>query len=114
MPVHRPHPIKGEWPSGSGQHLDDPHDAILHDACDRCDEQATNLRGLDDDKLRRLYDRMLAVETGDRETYATRAEGRAAQALVHALEVADRLFGVDVYQQRQPHTFTRMGERSLE
>lgn len=107
--VHRPHPIHGEWPSGSDRYYDDPDDAILYDACDRCDDQAVNLGGLDDRKIAALYRRMLDVETGDREVYATRAEGRAAGTLARSLEVAARLFpDVDVYQHRQPHTFTRM------
>lgn len=109
MSAHRPHPIKGEWPSDSGQRLYDPDDAILYDTCDRCAEQAANLGGLDDTKLTRLYWRMLEVETGDRDVYATRAEGRAAGELARCLGTAARLFpNVDVYQGRQPHTFARM------
>lgn len=115
MPIHRPHPIKGEWPSGSDDRYDDPDDAILYDRCDRCGEHAGNLRGLDDSNLNRLYERMLDVETGDRDVYATQTEGRAAQELIHALETAARLFpDVDVYQRRLPHTFTRIGERAPE
>lgn len=105
MTAHRPHPIAGEWPSGSDDRYNDPDDAILYDRCDRCGEQAANLGGLDDDKLRRLYDRMLTVEIGDRDEYATSAEGRAAGTLIRCLEVTGRLFpDVDVYQRRRPVT----------
>lgn len=102
MAIHRPHPIAGEWPSGSDDRYNDPDDAILYDRCDRCGEQAANLGGLDDEKLRRLYDRMLAVETGQRDEYATSAEGRAAGTLIRSLGVAARLFDIDIYQQRRP------------
>lgn len=102
--IHRPHPIHGEWPSGSDDHYRDPDDAILYDRCDRCGEHAVNLRGLDDTKLAALHRRMLDVEFGDRDSYATKIEGRAAAELRHALETTARLFDVDVYARRRPVT----------
>ncbi len=44
--AHRPHPI-----------MDDPEDAVLYDNCERCDEHAKNLRGIDNPNLRRIRDR---------------------------------------------------------
>ena len=35
----------------------DPEDAVLWDDCERCDEHAKDLRGLDNDHIRRIRDR---------------------------------------------------------
>ena len=68
MTAHRPHPITGVWPRNGTTALTihaDPDDALLYDACPRCDEQAENPLFLDADKLRAAWDWMFHVERHD-------------------------------------------------
>lgn len=70
MTMHRYHPDPERG---------DPEDAILWDDCERCTQHARGpFISLDDDNVRALYARGIAVEEGD-EYYRTRTEGRAAQ-----------------------------------
>jgi hypothetical protein len=41
--THRPHPLEY-----------DPEDAVLYDNCERCDQHAEDLSGLDNDHLKRI------------------------------------------------------------
>ena len=44
--THRPHPLES-----------DPEDAVLYDNCERCDQHAEDLSGIDNDNLQRIRDR---------------------------------------------------------
>jgi hypothetical protein len=80
MTVHRRHPTD-----------DDPADAILFDDCERCEQHARMLVGLDDDHLARLYGRMSDVEYGADDGYRTINEATAGRNLYAAIRLTDRL-----------------------
>jgi len=83
--IHRPHPV------GS-----DPQDAILYDDCERCSEHADILLSLDTDTLGRLWDRTVAVEADDDETWHTATEYRAGLQLWKLMLIEERLFDLPI------------------
>lgn len=62
-----------------------PADSILYDGCEECDSRAANpLNGLcqlDGERFPRLWERMLAVEDADSDTYRSRNEAKLGHAL---------------------------------
>lgn len=74
MPMHRYHP------GGA-----DPEDAIFFDDCAECSNQAEQpIYYLDPTKMKRLWDRMIEVETGTDEStqdYRTQTEAIACKSL---------------------------------
>lgn len=81
MSCHRPHPITGEW--NGLVYADDP-DAVLHEACERCDEIADRPMNLDPERAAQLWQTMVAVERAPAFTssgYRNPTEGRACRAL---------------------------------
>lgn len=68
-----------------GPHQSNVSDTILFDGCDTCEGRAESIEwlvgGLDTDHLAALWRRMVAVETGAREGYASTAEARACKKL---------------------------------
>jgi len=83
MTAHRYHP--------DPDRDDDPR-AILWDDCGRCDQQAANpLAGLDDVKIRALWERVRTVELDSRsDFYASVNESRAASVLYNMYALASR------------------------
>ena len=112
MTVHRPHPISGPWPYGTAMRAepgpvdlidripvegsviyDDPEDALLFDACDRCAEHASHpLASVDTERLGRLWTEMVRVERDRsyRDYYRTRAEAQACRELYRIACMVER------------------------
>lgn len=132
MTVHRPHPITGPWPYTVGADdlrrsnparlvdrvpdsdsliYDDPDDAILYDACDRCAEHAEHPQlSLDPERLGRLWTRMVEVERDPtmRAAYQTGTEARGARLLYRIAIMVERTHpGIDPW--RWPWTRRRTG-----
>lgn len=93
MSAHRPHPISGTWMNGV---YDDPPAALLFDDCDRCAQQATDPRWLDEQRLGHMWQRMVDVER-EGGNYATRTEGVCGRTLYLLACLAQRA-GVDPWQ----------------
>jgi len=117
MTVHRPHPISGPWPFAVatdqvfGRYgepgcrialvdrvperdsliYDDPEDALLFDACDRCAQHASaeGFGTLDEVKFGELWSRMVQVERNDG-YYRTATEAAACRRMYEMACVLER------------------------
>lgn len=73
--------------------MDDPSDAMLYDDCARCDEQATDLLGLDNQKLHWFWSAMQQIEFdgGAAPRQLTRNERIAVRNMYHMALTFERL-----------------------
>lgn len=73
------------------------HAGALADGCERCDEHAADILGLDASKTETLWDKMVAVEYRDDGGYATDNERRACRELYNLARWLERYMGVNAW-----------------